>query len=428
MKIDGEFIGKDGKDENIEVIDGIQQIDVSSEGTKKMGCGASRGQVSSHADALKIDQAAIFEPQIGSLPQIPILQEIDTTASPQDIESQIPIHQEIDTTASPQDIESCRPLNSNPANVSQRNLKGPESGNAEVSRAPPNDLPSKTKPEASKAGKDDAIRIEPNATLEDQIGQFFTHVSGSKDAVPAQKLLAKSRDMSNWFLQLGIRQSADDFLLDKSFETDISFEAFQRRLKEEVDVSRKLAWLAGSGVLRCVARALPRSANESDPLGALRGLTRENLHELMSGLGAVIADCLLESIEAMPRPGAAAGASAAGNNVKFCADPDLITMKCGPCVVMLVSILGIQYTGHKVSILGIQRRVFVSTIRPCSSSLSQVLRESRPLHHELRSAAVLRPLCGMTRMCGLGLMMHVSSLKRSRRRSPRVPPTVYPQK
>jgi hypothetical protein len=171
-------------------------------------------------------------------------------------------------------------------------------------------------------------------TSDQKILSIYQEIVQGSDCMDWKTLQSNKAVLSNGLLALGIGLSADAFVEDSFKEVDkaITLEIFQKRLKEEREISRKLAWLAQTGVLRCIAKSLTPATDEHDPLSGLKELKnlKDEISKLVRTMQSGIEDCLIQNIKEMQKAFAAAGSKIQNNN-KFCVN-SLSEMKYIPCV------------------------------------------------------------------------------------------------
>jgi hypothetical protein len=163
-------------------------------------------------------------------------------------------------------------------------------------------------------------------TLDEKITKLYDEIRNGTDIMSWDALSKKSAVLSNWLLALGIGQDSKKFIRDSFKDSDITLGSFKEALKKELEISRKLLWVAQTGLLRCIAESLPPAKEESDPLSGLRILDRKQVLELVQAMHQQLAECLAQSIADSPTADAGPAAGQC-NNSKFCVDPSLFRMK-----------------------------------------------------------------------------------------------------
>jgi hypothetical protein len=165
-------------------------------------------------------------------------------------------------------------------------------------------------------------------TLDEKIMKLYDEIRNGTEIMSWEALSKNSAVLSNWLLALGIGQDSKKFIHDsfKDRSDNITLSSFKATLKKELEISRKLMWVAQTGLLRCIAESLPPAKEESDPLSGLRILDRKQVLELVQAMHHQLAECLVQSIADSPIAdvGPIAGQR---NNSKFCVDPTLFKMK-----------------------------------------------------------------------------------------------------
>jgi hypothetical protein len=172
--------------------------------------------------------------------------------------------------------------------------------------------------------------VDEPKTLDEQITNLYDEIRCGAEIMSWDILSRNSAVLSNWLLALGIGQDSMKFIND-SFKDlrsgNITLSSFKEALKKELEISRKLLWVAQTGLLRCIAESIPPAKEERDPLSGLRLLDKEQVLELVQAMQHQLAQCLVQSIAESPIADLMASADSQCNNSKFCVDPTLFKMK-----------------------------------------------------------------------------------------------------
>jgi hypothetical protein len=242
---------------------------------------------------------------------------------------------------SPQELEGAQPLNTSaqelykdgespppPETESERPVvkKKSDAKDPVVHKSEEHDLPHNT----SHPGPVEGCMYRL-ISLDEQIKKLYGEIMEGKDELMAwDSLHRNSSVLANGLLALGIGQNVENFI-QHSFEefrsNTIACSAFQKKLKEEWEISRKLAWLAQTDVLRCIAKSLAPAIDEGNPLSGIQDLKKSDVFTLVESMFPDIAACLSLNIEAIPKVKVMEEPENQINNSKFCVDPVLFTMK-----------------------------------------------------------------------------------------------------
>jgi hypothetical protein len=169
-------------------------------------------------------------------------------------------------------------------------------------------------------------------SVSEQISSVCEEIFGVESSKDLEKLRKSADNLANGLLALGIGRNVTDFL-DKSFkgfESSISQDTFKKVLSEELEISRKMAWLAQTDLLRAVAQALSPAVNDTDPLSGIKVLNKDAVLTLVQKMLPTIVECLCKEIEKVPNGRGDVDAEHKSDNSKFCVESRLFTMKCVP--------------------------------------------------------------------------------------------------
>jgi hypothetical protein len=171
-----------------------------------------------------------------------------------------------------------------------------------------------------------------------QISKLYSDILQEKEKMDWDILRKNSAILSKSLVALGIKQTANE-LIETAFKDFkpkiIPLQIFKEKLKEEWKISSKMAWLAQTNVLRCVAKALAPPNDENDPLSGLLDLNKQDIIKLFQNIHHDIADCLFQYIDAILKAKCTVGSEVQKNNGKFCVDPTLFTAKCAPSIFLI---------------------------------------------------------------------------------------------